>query len=359
MPTTHTLVIGAGQAGLAMSRCLTDVGIDHVVLERGRTAERWRRDRWDSLRLLTPNWASRLPGWTYQGPEPDGYMTAGELATYLTDYAGSFDAPIEEHSDVCAAHAGPTRASRSEPPPRRGLRATSSSPPAGATSPACPASRGGCTLTWWPVTPSSYRNPDQLPDGVLVVGASATGVQLADELARAGREVVLAVGRHSRVPRRYRGMDIWWWLDQIGTFARTIDDVGDATQARDEGALQLVGRDDRRDVDLPALQGLGVRLTGRLVGIDGHELTFADDLVTTTTAADERLVRLLARIDDHITANGLDAEVLRADNAGPPPPDRTGRPPRRPSRRHCRRRVGHRLPPSLPVAPRPRPRPPR
>ena len=100
MPTTHTLVIGAGQAGLATSRCLTEAGIDHVVLERGRTAERWLSHRWDSLRLLTPNWASRLPGWAYRGQHPDGYMTAVELAAYLTAYAGSFDAPIEQGHDV-------------------------------------------------------------------------------------------------------------------------------------------------------------------------------------------------------------------------------------------------------------------
>jgi putative flavoprotein involved in K+ transport len=316
MPTTHTLVIGAGQAGLAMSRCLTDDGVDHLVLERGRTAERWRSDRWDSLRLLTPNWASRLPGWSYQGSEPDGYMTAAELATYLDDYAGSFDAPIEEGSGVCAL----TRTDG-------GFAARTSDTTWCANNVVI--ATGWCDQPRVPgfaerlhpdvlaVTPSAYRSPDQLPDGrVLVVGASATGVQLADELARADREVVLAVGRHSRVPRRYRGMDIWWWLDQIGTFARTIDGVSDPMQARNEGALQLVGRDDHRDVDLPALQGLGVRLTGHLAGIDGHELTFADDLVTTTTAADERLTRVLARIDDHITANGLDTEVLPA--ATPP-----------------------------------------
>ena len=145
------------------------------------------------------------------------------------------------------------------------------------------------------------------------MGASATGVQIADELARAGREVVLAAGRHSRVPRRYRGMDIWWWLDRIGTFERTIDEMDDPTEARDEGALQLVGRADHRDVDLPALQRLGVRVTGRLTDADGDDLTFADDVQTTTSAADDRLRRLLMRIDHHIDASGLAREVLAAD----------------------------------------------
>ena len=162
------------------------------------------------------------------------------------------------------------------------------------------------------LTANDYRCPDDLPAGrVLVVGGSATGVQLADELARAGREVVLAVAGHSRVPRRYRGMDIWWWLDQTGTFAVTIDEVADPARARAEGALQLIGREDHRDVDLPALQRLGVHLAGRLVGVDGNRVHFAPDLRASTAAADERLTRLLVRIDDHITRSGLDAEVLR------------------------------------------------
>ncbi len=167
------------------------------------------------------------------------------------------------------------------------------------------------------VTTSSYRNPDELPDGrVLVVGASATGVQLADELARAGRDVVLAVGRHSRLPRCYRGVDIWWWLDQIGTFARTIDQVSDPARSRREGSVQLAGRADHRDVDLPALQRLGVRLAGRLVGVDGARVGFADDLPVTTAAADARLERILHQVDGHIRALGLGADVL------PPAPRR-------------------------------------
>ena len=152
---------------------------------------------------------------------------------------------------------------------------------------------------------------------MLVVGASATGVQLADELARAGRDVVLAVGRHSRLPRCYRGVDIWWWLDQIGTFARTIDEVSDPGRARREGSVQLAGRADHRDVDLPALQRLGVRLAGRLVGVDGARAGFADDLPVTTAAADARLERILHQVDGHIRA----ARTGRR-GAAPPAPRR-------------------------------------
>jgi putative flavoprotein involved in K+ transport len=310
MLTTHTLVIGAGQAGLAVSRRLADADIDHVVLERGRVAERWRGHRWESLRLLTPNWASRLPGWSYQGPEPDGFMTAGELATYLSDYASSFAAPVREHSTVRALEQADD-----------GFRVTTEDSTWHADNvvmatgwsdlPRVPSMAAGLDPAIAQVTSATYRNPYELPAGrVLVVGASATGVQMADELARAGREVVLAVGRHSRLPRRYRGIDIWWWLDRIGTFARTIEQVADPDRSRREGSVQLAGRPDRRDVDLPGLQRLGVALAGRLTDVEGRAVRFADDLPITTAAAEARLERILHRIDDHIDESGLTAEVL-------------------------------------------------
>jgi putative flavoprotein involved in K+ transport len=316
MLTTHTLIIGAGQAGLAMSRHLTDAGIDHVILERGRTGERWHGERWDSLRLLSPNWCSRLPDWQYDGPEPDGFMTAGEFASYLDAYADSFAAPVEQQCEVLslthdddAFIVGTTDAT---------WRANN-----------VVIATGWCDEPYVPpmaqhlhpaveqLTASDYHNPDAVPDGlVLVVGASASGVQIADELVRAGRDVVVAAGRHSRLPRRYRGLDIFWWLEQIGTFAATIDGVADPRQARAEGALQLIGRDDYRNVDLPALQRLGVRIGGRLARIDGRHLILGDNLDADTQAADERLQRILGQIDRHIDANGLRAEVLPP---GPPP----------------------------------------
>jgi len=235
--TTNTLILGGGQAGLALSHCLTELDRDHLVIERGRIGERWRSERWESLRLLTPNWAARLPGWTYSGPHPDGYMTAAELATYLTTYAGSFDAPIEQGHDVrdlCHTDDGfLVRTSEGSWSARNVVVATG-----WCDRPRVPGFAERLDPTVAQITPSDYRNPDLVPDGrVLVVGASATGVQIADELARAGRAVVLAVGGHTRVPRRYRGMDIWWWLDQIGAFATTIDEVSDSTLARNEGAL--------------------------------------------------------------------------------------------------------------------------
>ncbi len=318
MPTTdtHTLVIGAGQAGLAVSRSLADADVDHVVLERGRVAERWRSHGWEALRLLTPNWATRLPGWSYQGQHPDGYMTATELAAYLSDYASSFAAPVHEHSPVRALErVQDGYAVATEDGHWRAANVVIAT--GWCDEPRVPAMAARLDRSVAQVTTASYRNPAELPDGrVLVIGASATGVQLADELARAGRDVVLAVGRHSRLPRCYRGVDIWWWLDQIGTFARTIDQVSDPSRSRREGSVQLAGRPDRRDVDLPALQRLGVRLAGRLVGVDGARVAFADDLPATTAAADARLERILHQVDGHIRAVGLRTEVL------PPTPRR-------------------------------------
>jgi putative flavoprotein involved in K+ transport len=312
MRAVDTLVIGAGQAGLAMSRCLTDAAVDHVVLDRGRLGERWRSERWDSLRLLTPNWASRLPGWSYTGDDPHGFMRAQELVEYFERYAASFGAPVIEESPVTAVRrAGEGFVVETEASSWRAERVVLAT--GWCDQPRIPTLANRLARTITQVTPSSYRRPEQLPDGgVLVVGASASGVQIADELAAAGREVILAVGRHSRVPRRYRGLDIWWWMDQLGTFAKTIDEVSDVERARREGSLQLVGRSDHRDVDLPTLQARGVTLTGRLVGVDGAQLRFADDLPATTAAADERMRRIFTDVDRYIATSGLEDEVLPA-----------------------------------------------
>jgi putative flavoprotein involved in K+ transport len=202
------IVIGGGQAGLALSRCLRERAVDHVVLERGRVAERWRSGHWDSLRLLTPNWQSRLPGFSYDGEEPDGYMRSGEVADYLERYARSFTAEVQTDTAVLAvergAHGFEVATDRGTWQARRVVIATGYCDHANVPelSRALPAHLEQLTTT-------SYRHPAQLPDGgVLVVGAAASGVQIADELRRAGREVTLAVGKHTRLPRRYRGADI-------------------------------------------------------------------------------------------------------------------------------------------------------
>jgi putative flavoprotein involved in K+ transport len=314
MAHTNTVIIGAGHAGLAISRCLADRGVAHVVLDAGQVGQRWRGARWDSFRLLTPNWLSRLPGWVYAGPDPDGFMTAGEFADYLSAYARSFDAPVRTGTLVTrverAAAGFAVHTSRGDWAARNVVIATGYH-----SYPNVPDLAAGLAPDIAQVAAAGYRSPSTLPDGgVLVVGASASGVQIAYELARAGRPVVLAVGCHTRLPRRYRGRDILWWLDRIGALDRRIDQVPDAEAVRAEPSLQLVATADTRGIDLGVLREAGVRLTGRLQGLDGTVAEFADDLVDTMASAQQRLSRLLGQIDRYV------ADTLGLAAAAPDPP---------------------------------------
>jgi putative flavoprotein involved in K+ transport len=308
MQRTDAIVIGGGQAGLALSRCLCAGGIEHVVLERGRVAERWR-GYWDSLRLLTPNWQSRLPGFRYQGPDPDGFMAKAELVEHLERYARSFAPPIETQTEVLAvrprADGYAVVTDRDEWQARAVVIATGY-----CAEPLVPALARELPGELLQLTPVDYRNPAQLPSGgVLVVGASSTGVQLAEEIQRSGRQVTLAVGRHTRLPRRYRGQDILWWLDRMGLFEQGLDQLPDPEAALQQPSLQLVGRPDGQALDLLALRSAGVRLVGRLTGAEHGRLAFADDLRETTRAADAKLARLLDRIDAFASVSG-DASAL-------------------------------------------------
>ena len=312
MTDTDTVVVGAGHAGLAVSRLLFAAGRDHVVLERGRIGERWRSERWDSLRLQTPNWMTRLPGWRYCGPDPDGYLSAGAFGQLLRQYAASFDAPVLESANVeRVSSAANTSGHRYLVVSDRGTWRTRhvviATGPHGVPHRPAGLHPRGIEL----ITAPQYRNPTQLPSGgVLIVGASSSGVQIADELTRAGRPVVLAVGRHTRMPRRYRGLDIFWWLANTGRLARTIDDVRDPVAARREPSPQLVGRNE--DLDLAVLQARGVRIIGRLEQITGGQAWFRADLADSLASADRRLHWLLDTIDDFANAAGLGQEL------GPP-----------------------------------------
>jgi len=317
MRRTDTLIIGGGQAGLAMSRCLMERGIDHVILERGRVAERWRSERWDSLRLLTPNWQTRLPGWSYQGPDPDGFMTRTDVIRYLDGYARSFSAPVEAGVTVTsvARAAGRYRVETDTDAwqARNVVIATGH-----CDKPFVPALAGSLSPGIVQVVPTAYRNPSQLPSGgALVVGASATGIQLADEIHRSGRPVTLAVGRHTRLPRTYRGRDIQWWLDAIGIWDETTAHVRDIDSSRREPSLQLVGGDERRSLDLGILQETGVRCVGRAIAADGGRVTLGRDLAASVAAADARLARLLRRIDDYADRSRLVVEPRPAVPVSP------------------------------------------
>jgi len=314
--TVDTVVIGAGHAGLAVSHLLTRAGRDHVVLERGRVAERWRSERWDSLHLLTPNWMSRLPGWYYTGPDPEGFQPARRFARHLDRYAASFAAPVVTGTTVeclSAASTGGYRVSTDRATWRTRSVVIATGPHG---TPVLPTSIERAEIPV--VTSNRYRNPGRLPQGgVLVVGASSSGVQIADELARAGRDVVLAVGRHTRMPRRYRGMDAFWWLEATGRLARTVEDVRDPAAARREPSLQMVGRNtvathdpDGFDVDLASLRRRGVRLTGRLQRLEGHTAMFGDDLTGSVAEADRRMHAFLDAVDEFVDRVGLAREVL-------------------------------------------------
>ena len=314
MHSTTVTIIGAGQAGLAMSKSLTDRSIDHVILERGEVANSWNTERWDSLRLLTPNWMTRLPGFRYRGPDPDGYMTANEVSNFLDRYRQSFDAPVHEHCAVeqvtsdDEGHVVSTTGGT--------FRSQCVVVATGACStPKIPAIAEALPTHIRQLAPIHYRNPDDIDDGrVLVVGASASGAQLAEELQRAGRDVVLAVGDHVRLPRTYRGMDIHWWMATIGLLDESYADMEDIVRARRLPSLQLVGSPERRELDLNTLHRTGVQLVGRFAGVAGSTGQFSGSFAHLCAAADLKLGRLLRSIDEYAAENGLDPELQAPDD---------------------------------------------
>jgi putative flavoprotein involved in K+ transport len=304
-----TVVIGAGHAGLAMSRCLTERSIDHVILERGEVANSWKTERWDSLRLLTPNWLSRLPGYGYQGDDPDGFRTMPETIGFLEGYAAAISAPVHQHTRVTSVR-----------PADDGYEVVTDQGTWRCRTVVL--ATGACNTATLPpyadvlpsgirtVTPITYRNPDQLePGGVLIVGASASGTQIADELQRSGRPVTIAVGEHVRVPRVYRGRDIMWWMDGAGVLNDRYDEIDDIVRARNVPSLQLAGSSDRHSVDLNHLTELGVRMVGRLAGIVDGRAQFSGSLRNKCELSDLKMNRLFERIDAWATQQGLDGEV--------------------------------------------------
>lgn len=306
---TTTVVLGAGHAGLAMSRCLTERSIDHVVLERGEVANTWKTERWDSLRLLTPNWQSRLPGYGYEGDDPDGYRTMPETIAFLERYADVISAPVRTHTTVTSVRRVDDGY---EIVTDRGTwRCQTVVIATGACAiPNVPAIADALPDGIDTLTPKEYRNPDQLEQGgVLVVGAASTGTQIAEELHRSGRPVTLAVGEHIRVPRVYRGRDIKWWMDAAGVLDEPYHEVDNLVRARNVPSLQLVGSDDRRDLDLNRLTDAGVKLVGRLAGIQNGRAQFSGSLPNQCAMSDLKMNRLLDRIDEWAVENSLNGEI--------------------------------------------------
>lgn len=307
MTYPSTIIIGAGQCGLAMSRQLSELSVDHLILERGTVANSWRTERWDSLRLLTPNWMNRLPGRPYAGPDPEGYMSMPEITGHLRDYADRIAAPVSEGVTVLRARPSGTgwcvETTAGHFASRSLVLATGACNIA-----SVPAFAAGVPRDITQMTPIDYKRPSDLPEGgVLVVGGSATGVQLAREIHLSGRPVILSVGEHTRVPRRYRGRDIKWWMEAVGLLDQGYTEVDDLQRVRRTPSLQLAGQPET--IDLNALAALGIEVVGRLMGVQSGAAQFSGALANHCAMSDLKMNRLLRLIDDWAEETGL-ADVV-------------------------------------------------
>ncbi|HTI20120.1 MAG TPA: MSMEG_0569 family flavin-dependent oxidoreductase [Kutzneria sp.] len=300
------IVVGGGQAGLSMSHCLATAGVGHLVLERERAGHEWRTRRWDSFCLVTPNWQCRLPGFPYAGDDPDGFMVRDEIVAYLEAYAKEFDVPLHEGVE----------ATRLRQLPGGGFRLTTSA--GELTADHVVLATGPYQVPLKPrlaerlpehvaqLHSAEYRNPAQLPAGeVLVVGTGQSGCQIAEDLHLAGRRVHLAVGSAPRVARRYRGRDVVAWLDEMGYYARGIDEFADADTVRFRANHYVTGRDGGHDIDLRAFAAEGMQLYGRLARVRGGQLEFADDLRRNLDAADAVSEGIKDSIDAFIAQRGI------------------------------------------------------
>jgi len=302
------VVIGGGQAGLAMSYCLTTRGIDHVVLERHRIAHEWRERRWDSFCLVTPNWQCRLPGFPYSGPEPKGFMVKDEIVRYIEDYVRFFHPPVIEGVSVTHLRAHP----------QGGYDL-------GTTLGDCHAEQvviatGGYHIPEIPrmgerlpehivqLHSSAYRNPQGLPPGeVLVVGTGQSGCQIAEDLHLAGRKAHLCVGSAPRTARRYRGRDVVEWLEDMGYYNLSVEQHPLKERVRAKSNHYVTGRDGGRDIDLRQRALEGMRLHGRLTGIRGARLELGDDLKQNLDQADAVAESIKTTIDKMIAERGITA----------------------------------------------------
>lgn len=294
---TDTIIVGGGQAGLSLSYYLSRLGHRHVVLERDRIGDQWHA-RWDSLSLLTPNWLNRLHGGR---PHADahGFLSASAFAAYLRRYARSFGAPVHERASVRGVlHAHGAYEVETE---RGAWRAHNLVLATGhAADPAVPRVSAAVPPRITQLHAGAYRNPAALPKGgVLVVGSGPSGQQIAAELRRAGRRVVLAVGQHTRSMRRYRGRDIWYWLYAIGDLHQTVADIRHRLVKR-PASLAVSGARGGEQLDLALLAGLGVTIAGRVSGFDGTTVSFADDRDSKIDQAELGMRSVLDRVDDHI-----------------------------------------------------------
>ena len=305
-----TVVIGGGQAGLAMSAVLQQRGREHVVLERRRIGQRWRTERWESLRFQFPNWSLALPGYRYSGDEANGFAHWRDILRVIDDYAASTRAPVREHTEVTDLRADDGRFVLSIPAgtihARHVVVATGPF-----QKPRIPPSAEGIAPSVLQTDPTRYRFPDDLPGGaVLVVGSGASGCQIAEELVRAGRTVFLSVSRHRRVPRRFRGKDVYWWLEKMGRFAQTIDSFPGRQWPP---STAVTGVNGGYDVNVREMVTKGIRVLGRVLDASDGRLVAARYANEVLDEADSAFAGFLTTAREFAAANpdlGLDEDEL-------------------------------------------------
>jgi putative flavoprotein involved in K+ transport len=312
----ETVIVGGGHAGLAMSHQLSRRGRAHVVLERGRVAERWRSERWDSLHFQFPNWSLALPGQPYDGPQPDGFSSRDEVVAFIERYCAATAAPVRTGVRVDAIRPGPgTDGFRLET--SHGIVVASNVVVATGPyqEPVIPAPAGGLSAPIAQMHSSAYRNPAGLPPGaVLVVGSGASGCQIVEDLLAAGRRVFLSVGRHRRFPRRYRGRDMFWWMEQMGALDQTLEERPDA---RERPNPLVTGVGGGHEIDLRCYAARGVVLLGHVEAIEGSRLRLADDLDAQLARGDEGVAVFTRAVDAYVERAGLSAPE---EPAPAPPP---------------------------------------
>lgn len=300
MEKTDTVIVGGGQAGIAMSEHLSRAGVPHIVVEKNRTAEAWRTGRWDNLVANGPAWHDRFPGLAFEDCHPDAFVSKDRIAQYLVDYAAIIDAPIREGVEVLSAEriggGFLVTTSKGQIEARRIVAATGAFQHP-VVPPILPETGGIEQLHSF-----HYKNPEQLPEGaVMVVGAGSSGAQIADELNRAGRKVFLSVGPHDRPPRRFRGRDFVWWLGVLGLWDMTAPEPG-----TEHVTISVSGARGGQTMDFRRLAGEGVTLTGRTSGYEEGVLHFADDLQHNVAKGDANHTGVLDMADAYVARTGID-----------------------------------------------------
>jgi putative flavoprotein involved in K+ transport len=300
----ETVVVGGGQAGLAASRELTQAGVEHVVLERGRIGQTWR-GRWDSFCLVTPNWSVQLPGHPYDGDDPDGFMPRDEIVSYLERYAAACEAPVREGVEVTSLRQLPDGDLALETSAGDLLARAVVLSTGAYQRPHRPAGAASLPPELLQIDVEDYRNPGQLPPGrVLVVGSGQSGCQIAEELHQAGREVILACGRAGWLPRRIGDHDVVWWLLNAGDLDDTVESLPEPS-ARLAANVQASGRDGGHDLHYRTLQAMGVTLAGRFLGAEDGQAHFAADLGASVGWGDQRHAKVMGGFRELAARRGL------------------------------------------------------